>query len=381
MKERKLYWLFCRRYWLYFLVLFLLGNATLDNQQQSTSISLQEIFEYTKHGYQNYLVPKDTTSLRIDAWGASGADVATSLGGLGGYISTNISVNPGQILFIYIGKRGTRNNQTLVGGEGGESTDVRLQRNNLDSRIVVAGGGGGAGILWWGRGGAGGHRIVPTTMLSSSFLRGESESDGKGEHKSELQANAGKAGTLFGGIGGHSYTTGRHLTSQEGVRRGDGKVVIRPHQVLASTQQQHRNTRTDVHLTINLPPTLLPTRIPSDLPTVLPTRFPTSRVPTYTPTIATKAPSKVPTFPPTVATKSPTVKPTRFPTSRVCLLFVPFPSSSHQNTSDYQSLSQFSFVIIPIVMFFVFLFLFLFIFISTLSLVVAIWSTNASSIW
>ena len=293
-----------RLYWLLFVVFSLLGSqATLDDQYQS-------IFDYTKHGYQNYLVPQDTTSLQIDAWGASGGDFGHSLGGFGGYISTNISVNPGQILYVYVGKRGTRSNHTWIGSEGGEDTEIRMQKdNNVDSRVVVAGGGGGAG--WWNSGGTGGR------LTSASFLRVEGRNDG--ERGNDLGTgrramSMGKSGVLFGGTGGHSFTTGRQLFSQEGVRHGHGKVII---QRLQRQQQRRREVEQRVGNVdgIVLTAANTPTPIPTMIPTVLPTRGPTSRTPTAFPTIATKTPTKTPTISPTIATKSPTVKPTRFPSS------------------------------------------------------------------
>ena len=264
------------------------SHATLDNQPQSTSISLQEIFEYTKHGYQNYLVPQDTTSLQIDAWGASGADVATSLGDLGNFISTNISVNPGQTLFIYIGKRGTRNNQTLVGGEDGEATDVRLQQDNMDSRIVVAGGGRGAGIFSWSIGRVGNGISI------------------------------GKASTVFGehiptASSSSSYTTGRQLYSQEGVRRGDGKVVIRRHQGrrFLQTIPQHKVFEPSV---VQATPSISPSPEPSVRPTVPPTFNPTTFYPTIKPTVK---PTLFPTLKPTmIPTQQPTSRPTRCPSTQ-----------------------------------------------------------------
>ena len=303
-----------------------LGNNN-NQPQQSTSISLQEIFEYTKYGYQNYLVPLDTTSLQIDAWGASGADVATTLGGFGSYISTNISVIPGQILYIFVGKRGTRSNQTLIGGENGEDTDVRLQWNNLDSRIIVANGGRGASIFPW--------------SIGSKYMG----TIGNG-------VAVGTTGTLFGDpTSSSSYTTGRQLYLQEGVRRGHGKVVIRRHRsqrdrLLQISIPQHKIYIPFVSITGS------PTTGPSQEPTVRPTIPPTVNPSTFYPTIKpTMKPTLFPTLKPTVIpTQQPTSRPSRIPSTQPSRMPTNHPSSqpSKQPVGRPSGNDSLSFLSIPV---------------------------------
>ena len=271
------------------------SNATLENlSKQSTSIAIQEIFEYTKHGYQNYLVPQDTSSLQIDAWGGSGADVGTILGGFGHYISTNISVIPGQILYVYVGKRGTRSNETLINDENGEDTEIRLQKDNMDSRIVVACGGQGAHLLPWS---------VGSNYVGASIENGIA---------------VGTTGNLFGDVhhststtGSHSFTTGRQLFSQDGVRHGHGKVIIRRHR----SQQDRFLQITIPQHQIYLPLVMSPSFIPSGEPTVRPTIPPTINPSTFFPTIKpTMIPTLFPTlFPTKIPTQQPTSRPSRHP--------------------------------------------------------------------
>ena len=134
---------------------------------------------------QTYIVPPFVSSVRIDAYGASGGTGYNSgqwgAGGLGGRITALINVSAGQTLYILVGGAGASRNSdysisTNLGGfngggpsrppdpgqwlnaaPGGGATDVRTSLTDLTSRLVVAGGGGGASS--WSSGGAGGGPI------------------------------------------------------------------------------------------------------------------------------------------------------------------------------------------------------------------------------
>ncbi|WP_189342884.1 HYR domain-containing protein, partial [Ulvibacter litoralis] len=114
----------------------------------------QTTFNYTG-SVQTYTVPAGVTEINIEAYGAQGEDNATASGGLGGFISGDLSVTPGEVLSIYVGGQdgfnggGTEGTGSAMPGyngvNGGGASDVRQNGTSLTDRIIVAGGGGGAG--------------------------------------------------------------------------------------------------------------------------------------------------------------------------------------------------------------------------------------------
>ena len=93
-----------------------------------------------------WLVPKGVSEVKVKAWGAGGggADTASNAaGGGGGYAEVNMSVLPGDILFVDVGSGGEI---TTAGGTGGEFTRVDIKEPNAISELLlIAGGGGGSG--------------------------------------------------------------------------------------------------------------------------------------------------------------------------------------------------------------------------------------------
>lgn len=149
-----------------------------------------ETFDYTG-AVQLYTVPDGVTAIQIEAYGAQGADHGTSSGGLGGYISGEIDVTPGEVLEIYVGGIDGFNGGGAAGGSGSElsgvvgggASDVRQGGSALTDRVVVAGGGGGAGRATCDNndGGGGGYP------------------GGFGGESSDEDANTGGTGTALAG--------------------------------------------------------------------------------------------------------------------------------------------------------------------------------------
>ena len=119
-------------------------------------------YQYTG-AVQIYTVPVGVTLIEISAAGASGGggynSNVWSVGGRGGYISTLLSVSPGQVYYVYVGGMGA-SRDVYYGishasggyngggpcndpgtGEGGGGTDVRRVANDVTTRVVVSGGG------------------------------------------------------------------------------------------------------------------------------------------------------------------------------------------------------------------------------------------------
>ena len=121
---------------------------------------------------QTYTVPAGITRLKIDACGGKGASITWASGGIGGYISTIVTVTLQQKLYVYVGGSGTSggfNGGGKGNAIGGGGTDIRTSdggddgSSNVNSRIAVAGGGGvgGGNYLHGGNGGGDVGGITP----------------------------------------------------------------------------------------------------------------------------------------------------------------------------------------------------------------------------
>ncbi len=154
------------------LVLSAIGAAGADAQAVET-------FEYTG-GEQTLVVPAGVTSVHVTAVGGRGGGAFTG-GGAGGAaaeVEGELSVTPGETLYVEVGGNGRSELEGGGGGfngggsgapipfgagGGGGATDVRTAPSGAglspDPRLLVAGGGGGGGgfgVLCLAAGGAGG---------------------------------------------------------------------------------------------------------------------------------------------------------------------------------------------------------------------------------
>mgnify|MGYP006908340778 CR=1 FL=1 len=119
---------------------------------------------------QIYVVPAGVTTVAIQADGAQGgSNMIGVVGGLGGTALGDLTVTPGDTLFVYVGGSNgynggglggnTLNCTNADGGVGGGASDVRVGGITLNDRVIVGAGGGGAGgdrINGCGRGSGGG---------------------------------------------------------------------------------------------------------------------------------------------------------------------------------------------------------------------------------
>jgi|GEM_PF-6529139 len=139
----------------YLTLIFILITILVNGQSNKTDSVLFEFTGTTK----TWTVPTGVTSLWVDAMGAEGGGRQA---GKGGRVQCLLPVKPGDKLTITVGGQATNDAGGYNGGGtgcgkgfgGGGATDIRLNGNDLDARIVVAGGGGGIG--YGGYGGAGG---------------------------------------------------------------------------------------------------------------------------------------------------------------------------------------------------------------------------------
>ena len=151
-------------------------SSTSSSSASSASIS----FSYTG-AKQDFTIPSGVTTIVADGIGAAGGHGSTDYngrGGLGGRLVSNLTVTPGEILSVFVGRIGGNttgnpgtgsqpNNQWVAGdakggfngggnsfidgvgggggGGGGGATDIRRGGNTLADRIFVVGSGGGGG--------------------------------------------------------------------------------------------------------------------------------------------------------------------------------------------------------------------------------------------
>ena len=253
------------------------ARSTKQNTTTSSSSAIGSnavTFAYTGAS-QTWQVPAGISLVQVEVWGAEGA---TSFSGKGGYAKGNLTVTPGQTLYIYVGQagsiaaccgmqltsnpfngggRGTTYNAVEGGGSGGGASDVRTT-TSLSNRVIVAGGGGG-GYIYSGAGnpaggnggGVTGNNGVDYPGYPNSAGKGGTQSAGGGGGYLSTGASAGVLGqggnspaTNYGGGGGggyygggggdntaggggSSYTGGvASGTTTAGLRSGNGQVVI-----------------------------------------------------------------------------------------------------------------------------------------------------------
>ena len=171
-----------------------------------------QTFNFTG-GAQTFTVPAGVALIVVEAYGAAGAASVVgnpAAGGQGGSVTATLAVTPGELLQIFVGGSGASggfNGGAAAGdansGRGGGSSDVRMGGSALANRVVAAGGGGGAGwnqlIVGDGVGGAGGG-------LSGGDARDGSFSAGTGGRGgSQVAGGAGGTnalGVAWSGAGG-----------------------------------------------------------------------------------------------------------------------------------------------------------------------------------
>lgn len=237
-------------------------------------------------GSADFVVPAGVIRLTIDTHGAQGGNSnggpPNPQGGLGGRTFATVTVTPGETVQVNVGgaggngASGSSNGGANGGGAGagtdgisgggGGASDVRRGGTAVSDRVVVAGGGGGAGaFVVGGDGGAGGGDAPTAGENGSNFdfdqglgggagsgvaggsggggqVTGASGSAGQGGAGAlGLDDGGGGGGGWFGGGGGgagdsggggggggsgHAEASATDVGVENGVRSGDGMVVL-----------------------------------------------------------------------------------------------------------------------------------------------------------
>jgi Glycine rich protein len=197
---------------------------------------------------QPYTVPAGVDSVHIVAVGARGgrgSDAAPNLGGSPGFgarVEADLTVTPGQVLFIEVGGRGADGaavagggaggfngggssndgSFSIPGGGGGGATDIRscsllaancaVAPNTLGSRLLVAGGGGGGGSTGRGlqpSGGEGGDAGKDGQSGESIDCSTATTPGGGGGAGTQSSGGAGGLGGVLGAPAGNPGLFGR----------------------------------------------------------------------------------------------------------------------------------------------------------------------------
>ena len=175
-------------------------------------------FSYTG-AVQTFTVPCGVTSLNVKAWGAGGSGggqdtYAGAIGGGGAYISTTITVTPGQVFNIIVGGGalgGTNCASSAPGGAGGWGNNIIAGARGGNAGSTGCSGGGGGG-------GAGTGLFLGTTPWV--VAGGGGGGSGGGNTSSGAAGGGGTGGSPppgcdcggCGGGGGSSYSIGTGTT-------------------------------------------------------------------------------------------------------------------------------------------------------------------------
>lgn len=208
-------------------------SVASDASTQATPQEQTSTFTYTGAA-QEWVVPAGVTTVQVVARGASGgcgydSTIEYGLGGLGGQVTTTMTVTPGETLYLYVGGSGysarylsgancggaengwngggAPGRASWDSGGGGGATDIRRGGTALADRVVVAGGGGGAPdgnysavLTAGGFGGGSGNGNGGPGLLSGSRPNGAGATQSAGGAGGMTQMNGG-SGTL--GQGGN----------------------------------------------------------------------------------------------------------------------------------------------------------------------------------
>jgi hypothetical protein len=186
-----------------------------------------QIFNYTG-GEQTFVVPAGVSTLHVVLISGRGGTSGTAAGGGAAEVIGDLSVTPGQTLYIEVGGNGKDTGEGGAGGfngggngagGGGGASDIRTAPRTTglapDLRLAVAAGGGGGGSDGFtGSGGAGG-------AAGSAGSEAEGSGNAGGGAGTATEGGAGGFGCNQNGVNGQLGVGGAGGTS-ESVGPGGG---------------------------------------------------------------------------------------------------------------------------------------------------------------
>ncbi len=183
------------------------ADETLSTRAEEAS------FAFTG-GEQKFVVPSGVFGVDVVAVGARGGS-AGGAGGVGAQVDGEVSVTPGETLYVEVGGDGVVDGGGFNGGGGasggagggGGASDVRTSPSSAglspDDRLLVAGGGGGSGVLGSVGAGAGGAAGRAGEEVAPNEGGGPGTQSGGGLGGQEHCASGGSGVLGVGGAGGY----------------------------------------------------------------------------------------------------------------------------------------------------------------------------------
>ncbi len=212
-----------------------------DNTEITENYKDEITFEYngtdgSDGSVQTFTAPA-TGDYTLEAWGGQGGNgyisaSSTLAGAYGGYSKGTVSLNAGDILYIYVGGKGKDGDSTTTaktggyngggngsgngkGGAGGGSTHIAttegllstLSSSTTNILLVAGGGGGSAGYTGYKGGNGGGTSGTAGTSSSTRYAAGAGTQTSGGAGAGYNTKSAGDSGTFGKGGNAHNYNS------------------------------------------------------------------------------------------------------------------------------------------------------------------------------
>lgn len=192
------------------------------------------VIDYVYSGRVEQFVAPYDAEYQLETWGAQGGSETRNyaLGGKGGYSKGTVRLKQGDVLYIHVGGYGYTPQSGYNGGGcnpghtngwvcGGGATDMRINANSLNNRIIVAGGGGSVGARLEHGANAGGLVGSNSPGASSS---GEGGTQSAAGYNGSFGIGGTGVGSFAGGGGGGWYGGGGAANSSRGGGGGSGYI-------------------------------------------------------------------------------------------------------------------------------------------------------------
>ena len=212
-----------------------------DNTEITENYKDEVTFEYngtdgSDGSVQTFTAPA-TGDYTLEAWGGQGGNgyisaSSTLAGAYGGYSKGTVSLNAGDILYIYVAGKGQDGNSTTTaktggyngggngsgngkGGAGGGATHIAttegllstLSSSTTNILLVAGGGGGSAGYTGYKGGNGGGTSGTAGTSSSTRYAAGAGTQTSGGAGVGYNTKSAGDSGTFGKGGNAHNYNS------------------------------------------------------------------------------------------------------------------------------------------------------------------------------
>jgi hypothetical protein len=219
-----------------------IANSSVPLSTTQVGAVSTTVFNYTGL-LQTFTVPSNVTSIKVYLWGAGGRGPGANngaVGGSGAFVSGELTVSPGQLLYIVIGDNPNEGTTNIIRGNGGGSATSggggfsAIFSTNItglttavavQSLICLAAGGGGGGANSVTNFGGGGGITTGGAGLGASAGQGGTQSAGGTPNGALLRGGNGVQAGGGGGGGGY-YGGGGGTGGNPGSGGGGGSSFL-----------------------------------------------------------------------------------------------------------------------------------------------------------